>query len=196
MPWHFKFCQMLVGIVLQLSLRQACAINQHDRRANVLTKQLVCHSKGNNLLNGRMIHQHIINFKRRNFFPAPVNNLFQPAGDFQIAIFIKIALITCPEPPVGKAGRICLRVIFIAWRDIIALNTNLTFTTLWLRGTLCVKNAHLRRGCNADKPGLLPPITKWVGRHLMSRFSHPVSFNDRTAKHLNQLLKNSRWQRG
>jgi hypothetical protein len=39
------------------------------------------HGKGDGLLHSRMVHQHFIHFTRGDFFAAPVDDFFEPAGD-------------------------------------------------------------------------------------------------------------------
>jgi hypothetical protein len=50
-----------------------------------------------------MVQQHLINFSRRDFFAAAIDNLFKAAIDEQIAVLIKIALIPVRNQPAVNA---------------------------------------------------------------------------------------------
>ena len=61
--------------------------------------------EGHHLRHRGMVHQHPVDFQRGNLLAAAVDDLFQPAGQRQIAIAIQLALIAGPEPAQALAIR-------------------------------------------------------------------------------------------
>ena len=71
---------------------------QHHRGANFFAELVVWNRKGDHLLNGRVIHQQLVDFQRADFFAATIDDFLEPAGQAQITFFIMGALIAGAEP--------------------------------------------------------------------------------------------------
>ena len=65
---------------------------------------VVGNGKGYGLRNGRMVHQNLINFTRRDFFPAPVDDLLEATRKKKVPIGSQKSLIAGPEPTISKGA--------------------------------------------------------------------------------------------
>ena len=74
---------------------------------------------------GGMLDQYVVHFLRRQCLPAAVDDLFETAGDEQIAVSVDVPLVTRPEPITLKTFFVGLCTVQVPRRDIGALNHDL-----------------------------------------------------------------------
>ena len=100
---NLEFRQMRFGIGAKPGGVQFAAIGKHHGSADLLAEHTVCNSKGDHLLDGRMFHQHIVDFEGRDLLAAPVDDFLEASGDFQITVAIEEPLVAGAEPAACKA---------------------------------------------------------------------------------------------
>ena len=91
----------------------------------------VRHPKGYGLRNSWMFHEHIVHFLWRNGLPTTIDELFETAGDEQVAIGIQKSLVTCPEPTMCKGFAVRCWIILVAPHNIRAANDDLASSPRW-----------------------------------------------------------------
>ena len=85
--------------------------------------------------NGGMREQDFVDFPRRDFFSAAVDQFLDASGKSKVAVFIEISLIAGSEPAIGKRFRIRLGIVLILADDVGSLNDDFAALALCARGS-------------------------------------------------------------
>ena len=101
---HLEVGEPLAAEVADLALGDHMPFAQHDGRGDILAELRMRHGEGDDLGDGRMVHQHVVHLERRDLFAAAVDDLLQPAGDAQIAVLVEHALVAGVEPAMGEGA--------------------------------------------------------------------------------------------
>ena len=74
---------------------------------------------------GGVIHQHIVNFRRRNFLAPAIDDFLQAACDGQIPICVHHALVAGAEPAIGIGAGIGIGVVLVAFGHVRSADDHL-----------------------------------------------------------------------
>ena len=110
--------------------------------------------KGHYLGNGRMVHEHFVDFTGRNLFAPTVDHLLEAARDEKVTIGIQTPLVTCPEPTIREGTLHLCGIVFVTPHHVRATNDNFAFLTLWQQGANFVHDGDLRPSRNANRTRL------------------------------------------
>ena len=102
--------------------RLALRLAQHHRRGDFFAPGGMRHAEGDRFGHGGMREQHFVDFARRNFFAAAIDQFLDAAGQREIAVGIEKALIAGAEPAVGEGLRVGFGIIFVAGDHVRSLN--------------------------------------------------------------------------
>src|SRR5215470_6142679 len=93
---------------------------QHHGCSNLLPQAGIRYCKGHCLGHCRMVHEHIVHFLWRNFFPATIDDLLEAARDEQVTFSIQKPLVTCPQPPMCKGMPVSQWIVVVTLHDACA----------------------------------------------------------------------------
>src|ERR1700733_13051242 len=97
----------------------------------------------------------------------------------QIAVGVKKCLVASAKTSIDKSMSVRFGIIFITTKNIGPLNSNLAALVGTEMITVFVDDADLQAGAHAHGAGFAVPRRKWIRGHLVSRFRHPVGFDER-----------------
>src|SRR5215467_10477111 len=95
---------------------------EHDRRHHLFAVNSIGLSETHGLSNGRMRKQSFVDLAWRDLFTATIDQLFQPADQYQIAVVVEVTLIASAKPAVRERGEVGLRVSFITAKNVGSLD--------------------------------------------------------------------------
>src|SRR5207247_11284164 len=105
------------------------------------------HSKRHRPTPSRISQRHLVNFARRNFFPAAIDEFLQPAGDEEVAFSVKMTLVPRPKPAAAKRRRVGLWVIRVTASYVRPADGDFARATAGQRLARLVENRHFRSRC-------------------------------------------------
>src|SRR5207302_1740744 len=103
------------------------ALSKNNGRSNLFSQARVGHRKHASAVHGGMFCEDRLDFQGRYLFAATVNQVLDPASNFQIAIFVEPAQIAGAKPVADESCRCRLRIIPIAVEDGWTARDNLSF---------------------------------------------------------------------
>src|SRR4030095_4522772 len=128
----------------------------------------------------RMLEQNGIDFQRRNFLSAAVDQLLQAAREREVAFAIENALVARAKVAAAEGAGIRLRVVTVAVHDVATLDRDLALLAAWKNASLVIENHNLHARATADRTWLSRPVgRKRIRRHLVRRLGHAVGLEDR-----------------
>src|SRR5712692_10262610 len=151
------------------------------------------HGKGHRLKNGRMIHEHGIDFVRCDLFSSTVDEFFNSAGKEEIRLAVEIAQISSSEPSPVKRRRVILRSVAITIHNTRTTDDYLTDHARREKVASFIYNRQLGSGGYTDRPALSLSGRQRIARYLMGCLGHAIRFNHWSAKSLFQFRYHPRW---
>ena len=92
---------------------------------DVFTQDLMRDAERDGLRNRRVGLQDVIDLLRSDFLAAPVDRLFDPAPEKEVAVLIEVARVSGMEPTKTERVGIGFRVILITGHDVVAADYHL-----------------------------------------------------------------------
>ena len=75
---------------------------EHHSRGDVFAIDAIRNSEADGFRNRRVRRQNLVDFSRRNFFAAAIDQLLDASGKSQIAFAVQVSLIAGAKPSIGK----------------------------------------------------------------------------------------------
>ena len=72
-----------------------------------------------------MPQQNLVDFVRRNVLAAANDDVFDAAGQMQIAIRVEKSLVASAKPSIHEGAGVCFRIVFVSTKYICTLNSDL-----------------------------------------------------------------------
>ena len=126
-----------------------------------------------------MASKDVVQLNRADFLAALVDQLFDPASDGHVAIFVLLSLVSgSEEAALGERRLVGLRVVQIALRDVLAADADLGFGPFGDFVSLAVEDPDF--DSLPDTHTAWSALSGWkrVGCHLVRGFSHGIGFKD------------------
>mmetsp|Transcript_14679 Transcript_14679/g.32233 ORF Transcript_14679/g.32233 Transcript_14679/m.32233 type:complete len:325 (-) Transcript_14679:714-1688(-) len=187
---HLEVPKTLLGDGQHISFGSLGPRLQHYGRHDLLAILLVRCCEGHCLCHGLAGQQSCIYLQRRDLFTAAVDELLQAACQSQVALSIKHALVASVEPAMGEGLFICLGIVVVARRDVLALDADLAHLTSRQLFPVRRQDSNLHVGPFAHGPWLVSPVL-WqrVRGHLMGSLRHGIGLQHWCSKCLLQALQ-------
>src|SRR5688572_17018980 len=196
LPWHLEGGESFSGEVSQhRHVERGDTGRGDDGGANIFPQRVVSQREHDRLGDRWVRKQHFFDFPRTDLFAAPVNELFQAAGQPDVAVRVDTALVASAKPVAGE--RECGRIdAFVACCNGRAADSD--FSLVAGGGGFAVRRerAHLNASRNADGPAAPLARRRRVGCHLVRRFGHVIRLDDRDAERLFEVAKDRGRERG
>src|ERR1700722_3423801 len=145
-------------------------------------------AKGDSRCDRGVTEQNLIDFVRRNIFASADDDVFDPAGQVQVAVGIQKALIAGAHPPMHEGARVGFGIIFVSAKYIGSLNRDLSPLVGSKMIAVLVHDADAEAGAHANRASLAVSWRQRIRGHLVSGFGHAISLNERYAKHALDLI--------
>ncbi len=176
-------------------VRLAHRLAEHDRRRDLFAPRGMRHAEADRFRDLRMREQHFVDFPRRYFLAAAVDQLFDPADECQIAVCIEHALIAGPKPAIDERRRVRIRIVLVPANDVRALDDDLAALTGSEVLSCRVHDADLHIGAATHRSRFAGGRRQRVGSHLMRRFGHAVRLEHRRSEGRLEIVHHLRRQR-
>src|ERR1700688_3882323 len=145
-------------------------------------------AKGDRRYDCRMPEQNLVHFVRGNVFAAADDDVFDPAGQMQIAVRIQKSLIAGTKPSIHEGARVGFGIIFVSAKYIRSLNRDLAPLTGSKMVAVFVHDADAEAGAHANRGRFAGAWWQGIRGYLVSGFGHAVSLDERHAKHALDLI--------
>src|ERR1700731_3886140 len=106
----------------------------------------------------------------------------------QIAILVQEAFIASPKPSVLEGARVCLIIILVSREYTRSANDDLASFVDSQMVSMSVDNTHLHAARHPHGSRFVRSRGQRIRRHLMRRFRHAVSFQERYSKQFLHLM--------
>ena len=106
----------------------------------------------------RMFKQHGIDFQRRDFFTAAVDQLFEAASEREVTFGVQNSLVAGAEIAAAEGGGIGVGIVEVAVHDVGAFDRNLSLLASGEVVSLVVEDDDFDAGAAADGAGLARAI--------------------------------------
>src|SRR5438067_12975189 len=127
------------------------------------------HGKRHRLPHPRTSQENLVNFARRNFFAAAIDEFLQPASDEEVAFPVKMTLIPRPKPAAAKRRRVGLWVIRVTASHVRPADGDFARATAGQSLARLVENRHFLPGRQSHRAALPLARCQWVAGYLMRR---------------------------
>ena len=152
--------------------------------------------EGEGLFDIGMSEEGFIDFAGRDFFTAPIDQLFETAGEAQVAFFVETALVAGAEPAVNKGGAVGVFIVDVAGSDIGAADDDFTDVACGEEIAFGIHYGHLGACGEADEAGFVLAGRQGIAGHLVAGFGHAVGFEDGAAEGLFKTREDDGWEGG
>src|SRR5579862_601730 len=129
-----------------------------------------------------MPQQNLINLMWRDILSSADDDVFDSAGQMQVAVRIKVALIAGAKPSVDKGMSVGVGIIFVSPKNIRALNRDLASLVGAEMFAVFIHNADTQANADSDRSGLSVLRRQGIGSHLVRGFRHAIRFHERYAE--------------
>src|SRR5712691_1569967 len=122
LPWTFVLRQKLTAMLHQLRFGGAVRLVQNHRGGNFFSERGMGKAEGYSACHRGMAKQNLIHFVRRNVFASADDDVFDAAGQMQIAVGIEKSLVARKKPSIHKSASVGFGIIFVSTKYVGALN--------------------------------------------------------------------------
>src|ERR1039458_3805323 len=131
---------------------------------------------------------------RRDVFATADDDVFDTARQMQIAVWVEESFVASTKPSIHKSASVGLGIIFVSTKYICPLDRDLAALVGTEIIAFLVHDADAQPRAQADRTCFAVPRGQRVGRHLVSRLRHSVSFDEGYAEDILDLANEFRRQ--
>src|SRR5713101_6534314 len=157
LPRTFVLRQKFAAMADQLRLSGAVRLVQNHRSGNFFSERGMGKAEGYSACHCGMAKQNLIHFVRRNVFASADDDVFDAAGQMQIAVRIEKSLIAGEEPSIHKRAGVGFGIIFVSTKYVSALNRDLAPLTGSQVIAIVIHDADLHSSSDPDGTCLPTP---------------------------------------
>src|SRR5208283_37572 len=132
---------------------------------------------------------------RGDILAATDDDVLDTAGQVQIAVCVKQSLVAGTKPSIHKSASVGFEIVVVSAKYIGALNRDLAPLAGAQVIAILIHDSDAQPGAYSDRTGFAMAWGQRIGGHLMSCLSHSVSFHERHAKDLLNVVDELRRQR-
>ena len=184
---HLVLCDPIGSVVPDLDFSRHMSRAQHDRGRHILAEAIVRNRERNRIGDRGMSAEDLVDFARRYFLAAAIDDLLETAGNEHVPIAIDLPVVAGAEPSVDERRAIGVRIICVARRHSRAAQNDFTDFFGRQQISLAIHYRDIGAGCAPDRTGFARGRRRGIGRDLMRRLGHSVRFEHRHAESLLHL---------
>src|SRR5271166_94619 len=129
---------------------------------------------------------------RGDILAAADDDVLDPAGQVQIAVFVQQSFITGAKPSIHESASVGFGIVVVSAKNISSLDRNFAPPPSAKVIAILIDDPDPQAGAYSDRTGFAMSRRKRIGGHLMSCLGHAVGFHERHAEDsldlMNELL--------